>query len=257
VIDTLYREKRSLLHAYDCRLKLVLLPLLVVYFFLPQGLPISAGVTSLLLILILAVLGWKDLVLPLSMIGPLLILILLLTPLFHRTGTPLVTAGSFLLVTSDGLTEAFQYALRLTGISIIFFLFFRTTPMEDILLALSWYRLPYTVTLVISIALRYIPHIAGLYGKIKSAHALRCGIHDKTIRKRRGFHPAALFPVLVSLMIQSVKTIPTLTMALELKGVGRDNRRTRVRSLPAVPRPGAQILCTFGLLVLLTLPLLL
>jgi len=256
VIDTLYREQRSLLHEFDSRLKLVLLPLMTVYFFLPQGPAVSAGVTALLLILILTVLGVKDLITPLAMILPLLILILVLTPLFHRSGTALISAGSLILVTTDGLREALQYVFRLTGISALFFLFFRTTPMEDILLALSWYRLPYTVTLVISIALRYIPHIAGLYGKIKSAHALRCGINDKVQRKRRGINPAALFPVLVSLMIQSVKTIPALTMALELKGVGRDNKRTRVRSLPAVGKPGVQILCTAALLVLLTLPLL-
>ena len=256
MIDTLYREEGSLLHVFDCRLKLILLPLLVVYFFLPQSLLASGGFTFFLLVLILIILGGKDLLTPLHMIFPLLIIILILTPLFHKTGTVLFSAGSFTLVTTHGLIEAFHYIFRLTGISSLFFLLFRTTPMEDILLGLSWFRLPYLVTLVISIALRYIPHLAGLYGQIKAAHALRCGVNDKESAGIDWAKVKGLFPILVSLMIQSVKTIPVLTMALELKGIGRDNPRTRLRELPIVHSLGLQIFSSLLLLVFLAFLLL-
>ncbi|MDA3957115.1 energy-coupling factor transporter transmembrane protein EcfT [Oceanispirochaeta sp.] len=253
MIDTLFREEGSLLHGYDCRLKLLLLPLLVVYFFLPQSLTVSGGFTLFLLVLTLSVLGGKDLLTPLNMIFPLLILILILTPLFHKTGTVLLSVGNMTLVTSHGLMEALHYIFRLTGISTLFFLFFRTTPMEDILLGLSWFRLPYVVTLVISIALRYIPHLAGLYGQIKAAHALRCGVNDTLAPGKGWTRLKGLFPILVSLMIQSVKTIPLLTMALELKGIGRDNPRTRLRELPLVPSVRLQILSSLLLFVFLVL----
>jgi len=257
MIDTLYRERKSSLHGFDCRLKLILLPLLVIYYFLPLKMSESILLTGLLLMITLIFLGWKDLLNPLKMIFPLLILILILTPLFHRTGPVLFHIGGRLALTTDGIREAAGYALRLTGISLLFFLFFRTTPMEDLLLGLSWFRLPYTVTLVISIALRYIPHLAGLYTQIRSAHSLRCGINDPPQNSMIFSRFRTLFPALVSLMIQSVKTIPSLTMALELKGIGRGNPRSRLRSLPDVPFWKGQIFCSIVLLVLLMVPLLL
>jgi energy-coupling factor transport system permease protein len=251
MIDTLYREERSLLHGYDCRLKLIVLPLLVVFYFLPQSLLINGGLTLLLLILTLFILGVKDLYAPLKMIYPLLILIFILTPLFHKTGTVYLSTGSMIFVTSHGIMEALHYVFRLTGISLLFFLFFRTTAMEDILLGLSWFRLPYVVTLVISISLRYIPHLAGLYEQIKAAHGLRCGVNDISVTKKRWTKVRGLFPILVSLMIQSVKTIPLLTMALELKGIGRDNRRTRLRGLPQVHSVKQQFIVSLLILTVL------
>lgn len=251
MIDTLYRSRTSPLHRYDCRLKLFLLPLMTVFFFLPLSTAASALYSAGLLLAVLVLLGGKDLLIPLKMILPLLILILILTPLFNREGTVLLRAGGFALVSDRGLKEALIYICRFTGISYLFFIFFRTTPMEDILLGLRWYRLPYTAVLVISIALRYIPHLAGLYSQIKAAHALR---QTAGGRRTRGIGRIRnLFPVLVSLMIQSVKTIPVLTMALELKGIGREGSRSRYRALPPAPAPLLQILISFLLVTLLAL----
>lgn len=251
MIDTLYRRGDSFLHYYDCRLKLFLLPLLLVFFFMPAPWFLSAGFLLFLFFLTLTALGFVDLLLPLKMIYPLLIFILILTPFFYPTGLPLLKIGSFVFLTDKGLLESFLYISRFTGITIIFFMLFRTTPMEDILLGLSWYRLPYTLTLVISVALRYIPHLAGLYGQITSAHALRCSVSDTPPRKGLFARLRKIFPILVSLMIQGVKTIPVLTMALELKGIGRDNGRTRLRNIPAPEKRGWQIFLTILLLVFL------
>ncbi len=255
MIDTLYRRRPSLLHRYDCRLKLFFLPLMTVFFFLPLSATALVFYSTGMLLVVLLFLGGRDLLIPVKMILPLLILILILTPLFNREGRALFTAGDVVLVSDRGLEESLIYICRFTGISFLFFLFFRTSPMEDILLGLRWYRLPYTAVLVISIALRYIPHLAGLYSQIKAAHALRQtagGRRAKGIGRIRN-----LFPVLVSLVIQSVKTIPVLTMALELKGIGRTGERSRYRTLPPAPAPLMQILFSFAMLAaLLTLLLL-
>lgn len=256
MIDTLYRGGNTFLHQYDCRLKLLLLPLLILFFFIPAPWFLSGGFLLFLVIITLAALGASDLLLPVRMIFPLLILILILTPLFYPQGLALLKFGSFVFLTDKGLLESFLYISRFTGITLIFFMLFRTTPMEDILLGLSWYRLPYTLTLVISVALRYIPHLAGLYGQITAAHALRCSVRDAPPRKGLFFRIRKIFPILVSLMIQGVKTIPVLTMALELKGIGRDNNRTRLRNLPVPVKGGRQIFLTALLLVLLIIFLL-
>lgn len=256
MIDTLYRRGNSFLHRYDCRLKLFLLPLLLIYFFIPAPWYLPAGFLFFLAFLSLTALGFSDLLMPVKMIFPLLILIMILTPLFFPMGLPLLKIGSFVFLTDKGLLESFLYISRFTGITMIFFMLFRTTPMEDILLGLSWYRLPYTLTLVISVALRYIPHLAGLYSQITSAHALRCSISDTPSRKGFLSRLRKIFPILVSLMIQGVKTIPILTMALELKGIGRDNGRTRLRNLSAPEKKGMQIFLTVLVLVLLIISLL-
>lgn len=251
MIDTLYKKENTVLHGFDSRIKIFLLPLFLIYFFLPLPLSIYGGYTVFFILLIILVLGTRDLFIPLRMILPLIIMISLLTPLFHKEGEQLIQFGSYTFLTTVGLDETLRYIFRFAGISFLFFIFFRTTSMDDIILGLSWYRLPYTLTLVISIALRYIPHLAGLYGQIKAAHALRCSVNDLVPRRRGIGRMGNLFPVLVSLVIQSVKTIPVLTMALELKGIGRSNVRTQCRTLETPAKIVLQIICSVLLLVLM------
>jgi energy-coupling factor transport system permease protein len=251
MIDTLYKKDSTVLHSFDSRIKIFLLPLFLIYFFLPLPLSIYGVLTAFFILLIISVLGIRDLFVPLKMIFPLIIMISLLTPLFHKEGTQLIQFGSFTFLTTVGLDETLRYISRFSGISFLFFVFFRTTGMDDLLLGLSWYRLPYTLTLVISIALRYIPHLAGLYGQIKAAHALRCSINDVIPRRRGIGRIRNLFPVLVSLVIQSVKTIPVLTMALELKGIGRSNERSQCRTLEKPDKIVLQIICSVIVLVLM------
>ena len=256
MVDTLYISGSSFLHRYDCRLKLLLLPFLVIFFFLPSSWISTAGLLLFLCFITVFSLGVNDLILPLRMIYPLLILITILTPFFYREGVPLLNPGGLVILTEKGLSETFLYVCRFWGITLSFFLLFRTTPMEDMILGLSWFRMPYTLTLIISVALRYIPHLAGLYGQISAAHSLRCSMDDPPPKRGPLVRIRKLFPILVSLMIQGVKTIPTLSMALELKGVGRDNSRTRYRVLSAPDHPYIQILITLVLLVLVGITLL-
>lgn len=251
MIDSLYRRKPGPLHRYDSRLKLLVLPVLTIFCLIPRG---ALPMGSLLLFLGLiswVSLGFRDSFAPLRMIYPLLLLILLLTPLFARSGEPLWRLGERVLLTRRGVEEALIYMARFLSVTTLFFLLFRTTPMEDLLLALAWFRLPFTAGLVISVALRYIPHLAGLYGQIEAAHALRCSVDDPPPRKTLLRRAGRVFPILVSLMIQGVKTIPVLAMALELKGVGRETPRSRLRRLPPPQKPLRQILLTIGALVLL------
>ena len=256
MVDKLYLSGDSFLHRYDCRLKLLILPFMVAFFFLPKTLFPAAALLFFLCLITISSLGFRDLILPLKMIYPLLILIILLTPLFYREGAPLLAPGGFVILTEKGFSETFLYICRFWGITLSFFLLFRTTPMEDMILGLSWFRMPYTLTLIISVALRYIPHLAGLYGQISAAHSLRCSMDDPPLKRGLLVRIRKLFPILVSLMIQGVKTIPTLSMALELKGVGRDNPRTRYRVLTPPGHPYIQILMTLALLVLVGITLL-
>ncbi|MBN1834789.1 MAG: energy-coupling factor transporter transmembrane protein EcfT [Spirochaetales bacterium] len=237
MIATLYRPRDSALHRYDPRCKLINLLTLVVVFFLPLRLSHLAAYLACAALLIGVFLGVRELWPPVRTILPILILVLVLTPPFHRQGTPLF--GEFVLLTDRGLAEALRLVMRFTGVTLLFFVYLRTTDPERVVLALRWFGLPFGAALVISIALQYIPNFKVLYGQVRDAHRLRQAApsagQGPVSPKRPGLFGrlANSIPALTSVLILSVRRIPVLAMVLESRGVGRSNRRTSWQSLPS------------------------
>ena len=233
MISSTYIEGDSLVHKADPRLKLILLLSWVVALILPSPLfTISAYYLALVLLISLSR-RFSDALLPLKSIWPILLLVFILTPPFHREGELLFSIGGWLQITAGGLTEAFTLIIRFSGITSAFFLFFRTTTIDCFILSLQWFGMPYTAALVITIAFRYIPSLIQLYRNIQDAHALRRPPQTQKSAFNLKKKAAHLFPTLVSVMIHSIKSIPALSMALEIRGFGRHNSRTSYMSLPA------------------------
>jgi energy-coupling factor transport system permease protein len=248
----LFKPGRSLLHSLDPRPKLLLLLLLSVIFFLPFG-PAELGLYALLLcVCTLFSLGPRDLFVSLRSIFPILILVALLTPPFNLSGEVFLRLGGRPLLTSGGLLETLRLVSRFLGVTLLFFLFFRTTETENFILALLWYGLPSPAALTLTITVRYIPYIFSLYGQIKDAHRLRL---PQAMGRRQGMRVrfGSMIPILVSVVIQSIRSIPNLAMSLESRGVGRNAPRTSYLSLPPV-RVLPFMLC-LALPLLLCLPL--
>ncbi|HUJ76506.1 MAG TPA: energy-coupling factor transporter transmembrane component T, partial [bacterium] len=89
--------------------------------------------------------------------------------------------------------------------------------------------------LTLTMAFRFIPTIAALYQNVQEAHSLRAaGDH------RGGFFRRIL-PQLTAVFIQSIRMVPSLAMALEIRGVGRSTQRTQWRSLPQGGRPASWV----------------
>ncbi len=255
MIDSGYLPGESFLHRFDPRIKLLTLLLLSISFFFPLSLPayglylllpVSAAILSL---------GFKELWIPIRTILPLLVLVALLTPPFHPSGEELFSVGE-IAITTAGLREALRLIFRFTGITLSFFLFFRSTDIETMVLTLSWYRLPYSFALILTIAFRYIPYIASLYRAVSDAHKLRRPARDGRGRwfgiRRRFTH---IFPTLVSVMIHSVKSIPSLSMSLETRGFGRHERRSSLYHLPALRSRRGSLLALTLISLLIFLPL--
>ena len=231
MIGFLYLPGSSFLHRFDPRCKLLLCLLLTVLLFLPTGLPALGACLMLASLAIVLALGFRELVRPLRTIAPLLALILLLTPPFHRSGQALLKVGGVVLLSSDGVVEALRLIVRFAGITLCFYALLRTTDPEELILAMRAFGLPFTAGLVLSIALQYIPSLQGLYGQVKDAHRLR--LAESSQPPAKGLRAVrAMLPLLTSVLILSVRRIPVLAMALEMRGVGRGNRRTSVRVLP-------------------------
>ncbi|OHD74755.1 MAG: hypothetical protein A2V99_19505 [Spirochaetes bacterium RBG_16_67_19] len=215
----------------DPRCKLPLAVLFTVLFFLPLPLVLLGAYLGALSLAIWLGLGFRELVRPLRTIAPLLLLVLLLTPPFQRGGQAYLRIGGLTLLSADGVREAARLALRLTGVTFAFFVLLRSTAPADLILALRAFGLPFGAGLVVSVALQYVPGLKGLFDQVQDAHRLR--------RAGNGAPPArglqvvrSLLPQLTSVLILSIRRIPILAMALEMRGVGRTNRRSSMRRLP-------------------------
>ena len=196
--------RKNFLYLADPRLKLVLMIIYTAAFFCPVSL---ARYALLLLPVVAAGLmtcGLKPFLSVFRLILPLLILTAILTPLF------------------SGLQETGRIMLRFIGITALFFLYFKTTDPDEFIQTLRFFGIPYRLALVISISTSYIPLLLDTYHDAEAAHKLRYTEGCPSV-SRWNFIARfrAILPVLASVLIQAVKNIPILAMALEIRGVGR------------------------------------
>ena len=196
--------RKSFLYKADPRLKLIIMLIYTAAFFCP----ISALRYGLLLVPVVAAgfitCGFKPFLSVFKLILPLLILTVLVTPFF------------------SGIHETVRIILRFIGITALFFLYFKTTDSDQFIQTLRFFGMPYRIALIISISISYIPLLLDTYHDADSAHKLRYTESCPAINRWNfiaRFH--AILPVLASVLIQAVKNIPTLAMALEIRGVGK------------------------------------
>lgn len=196
--------RKSFLYKADPRLKLIIMLIYTAAFFCP----ISALRYGLLLVPVVAAgfitCGFKPFLSVFKLILPLLILTVLVTPFF------------------SGIHETVRIILRFIGITALFFLYFKTTDSDQFIQTLRFFGMPYRIALIISISISYIPLLLDTYHDADSAHKLRYTESCPSV-SRWNFIARfrAILPVLASVLIQAVKNIPTLAMALEIRGVGK------------------------------------
>ena len=106
-------------------------------------------------------------------VAPLLCVIVILTPAFHRGGPIVWSPFGLALLTLDGFHESVRLVGRFAGLSLAFFAVFRTLEQDELVLALRWYGLPFRAALVLIVAFRFIPTLFSLSRGVQEAHALR------------------------------------------------------------------------------------
>jgi energy-coupling factor transport system permease protein len=228
VIVEFYRPGNSALHRLDPRPKMLFLIVVLIAFFLPSAPWVLLVFTASIVAVIAFFLGPAQLLPPLKTLWPILILISLLTAPFHRAGLPVLRVVDITLVTTEGLNMTLVLLLRFLGITFGFFAVVRTVALDDMVLSLRWFGLPYAACLVMTITLRTIPSLAATWHNVVDAHRLRSGLDG---RRRRRRIVETYGPVLTSVLIEAVKGIPALAMALESRGFGRRNARTSYAEL--------------------------
>jgi len=224
MISSTFIHGNSILHKADPRLKTIILLNIVIMFFLPLSITAMLIFFTGLLIIGIYSLGFLKAFQPVKMILPILIFVIILTPPFFKGGETILIIKNIIILTSEGLLQTLRLVLRFTGITVSFYIFFSTTSISSFVLTLEWFKLPYKAALIITIALRYIPSMIIIYNNIKDAHSLRSTGNSKKYFWRK---LNTIFPTLVSVLIHSIKSIPTLSMALELRGIGSNTKRSQ------------------------------
>ena len=220
-------------HRLDPRTKLILLVLYIVALFQAK----TWG-AYLLLILVTAVCMAVSHILPKNIfkgLKPMLFVIALtaLLNLFYTEGTP-VREGW--IITWEGIDRAVKMMLRITLlITGTFLLTYTTSPMaltdglELLLKPLKKLKVPvHEMTLMMSMALRFIPTLIEETDKIMSAQKARGADFETGNLIQRA---KALLPILVPLFVSSFRRADELAVAMESRCYHGGEGRTRMTQL--------------------------
>ena len=220
-------------HRLDPRTKLILLVLYIVALFQAK----TWG-AYLLLILVTAVCMAVSHISPKNIfkgLKPMLFVIALtaLLNLFYTEGTP-VREGW--IITWEGIDRAVKMMLRITLlITGTFLLTYTTSPMaltdglELLLKPLKKLKVPvHEMTLMMSMALRFIPTLIEETDKIMSAQKARGADFETGNLIQRA---KALLPILVPLFVSSFRRADELAVAMESRCYHGGEGRTRMKQL--------------------------
>lgn len=226
VFDT-YIPGTSLLHRLDPRVKLWAVALsLLLTFALPELWQQALFLIVIHALLLISQVPFRALASLWRQMAILIVLILILQPFVSPEGQLLATLGP-LRLTLGGLTAAARLALRATNIAFVTGGLLFTTPQPALVRALVKLGLPYTWGLTISLALRFLPAIQSLFHSVRDAQAARgWTAHGNLFKRFRDY-----IPILVAVLIGTLRMSDQLTLALASRGLETMQARTTWRDL--------------------------
>ena len=230
-----YFPGNSLAHRLDPRTKLILTVLYIVILFCAKGF-VSYGVVALLLLTGVKVSG----VAPRALVRGLkpILFIICFTAVLNLFYTPGEALASFWIftITKEGLVTAFFMVLRITMLIMgTFLLTYTTSPialtdgLETLLGPLKRLKVPvHELSMIMSIALRFIPTLIEETDKIMSAQKARGADFESGNLIERA---KALVPILVPLFISAFRRADELAVAMECRCYHGGEGRTKLHVL--------------------------
>ena len=228
-----YFPGNTVVHRMDARTKLILVIVYIVALFQANGWIGYAVVTAVTLACMTL-----SKIKPSNMfkgIKPMLIIIILTAALniFYTQGTPILPGW---IITWEGIARAVQMVLRIVLlISGTFLLTYTTSPialtdgLELLMNPLKKIRVPvHEMTIMMSMALRFIPTLISETDKIMSAQKARGADFETGSLVRRA---KALLPILVPLFVSAFKRADELAVAMESRCYHGGEGRTRMKQL--------------------------
>ena len=226
--DLLYTSGEGLLYRLDPRAKL----LFVFPLFLCLALVSSTGVLLAALMILHGLSGlsastrrrlgalWKSL-------APLVVTVILLGSLRWQAELPMIHVGP-ITITTLSLWTAIGLGARIAGLTLGFSLLLWTTEPGDAVAGLTRLGLPFELGFPLIMAMQYVATFKRLFHQILEAQQSR-GLtlpRGNPIRTARAY-----IPVLVPLLIHALRSVDSLSLALQSRGFGGGATRTSRRSL--------------------------
>ena len=223
----------TLVHKMDPRTKLIVVLLYIVALFTARGW-VSYAVVFLATALGMALSKIRPKVI-FKGLKPMLFIIILtaLLNIFYTAGTPVLPGW---IITWEGIDKAAKMVLRIVLlITGTFLLTYTTSPMaltdglEILLGPLKKIKLPvHEMTIMMSMALRFIPTLIEETDKIMSAQKARGADFETGNLARRA---KALLPILVPLFVSAFRRADELAIAMESRCYHGGEGRTRMKQL--------------------------
>ena len=228
----------TIAHRLDPRTKLLMVTLYIVALFQAKGW-LSYGILTVVTFGCMRIshISLKNIFKGLK---PMIFIISLtaLLNIFYTQGTPIVPGW---IITWEGIARAIQMVLRIVLlITGTFLLTYTTSPialtdgLEILLGPLKKLRLPiHEMTIMMSMALRFIPTLIEETDKIMSAQKARGADFSTGKLTERA---KALLPLLVPLFVSSFRRADELAVAMESRCYHGGEGRTRMKTLKMAPR---------------------
>ena len=223
----------SIIHKLDPRTKIIFVVLFIVGLFQAKGW-VGYGIVIALTAVFIRISGIKPKAI-FKGLKPMLIIIALtaILNIFYTKGTPVLPGWP---ITWEGIDRAVKMMLRITLlVTATFLLTYTTSPMSltdglEILMGpLKKIKVPvHEITIMMSMALRFIPTLIEETDKIMSAQRARGADFETGSLTQRA---KALLPVLVPLFVSSFRRADELAVAMESRCYHGGKGRSRMKQL--------------------------
>ena len=233
-----FYDSNSVLHRADPRLKILLMITLIVFIFISGNIfSLSLSAFFVFSILLLSKVPFKMYLKNIKAILPVLIFTAILNVFYSSSGTVLLEFWK-VVITTGGLYRAFFMALRIMLLIFVSsVLTYTTTPndltdaIESILTPLKFIGLKsavHTLAMMMTIALRFIPTLIEEAEKIMNAQKARgADLESGGLIQR----VKALIPILIPLLISSVRRASELAEAMECRCYNGGEGKTRMKQM--------------------------
>lgn len=255
-----YYEAQSPIHRCDPRVKILLMIAFIVFIFVSTNVfSLIFSAVTVLFLLLLSKIPLKLFFKNLKAIWVVLAFTAIINLFYGDGGTVLLSFWK-LQITTDGLYRAFFMALRI--ILLIFIssaLTYTTTPtsltdaIEHLLSPLKYVGLKtavHTLAMMMTIALRFIPTLIEEAEKIMNAQKARgADLENGNLVER----VKALIPILIPLLISSVRRAYELAEAMECRCYNGGEGKTRMKQMKLTVTDLFSVLfiCAFGGIIIL------
>lgn len=230
-----YFPGNSVIHRMDPRMKLILVVVYIVMLFVADGIiPLLLGVFVTVLTYALSKLSFKLVWRCVKPILPIVIFTAVLN-IFFIEGEPLFE-WKFISISERGVVTAVLMCIRIVSlIAGTSLLTYTTTPialtdgLERLLKPLNEIKVPvHELSMMMTIALRFIPTLIDETGKIISAQKARGADMESgnAIQKAK-----ALVPILIPLFVSAFRRADELALAMECRCYRGGEGRTRLKQL--------------------------